>query len=548
MDGMNSSAPRSHAFLSVKNLSVSFQTQDGRFEAVKTISFDLNKGETLAVVGESGSGKSVSALSILQLLPYPVAEHGDQSSILFDGEELVGKGDSFMRTIRGRRIGMIFQEPLTALNPLHTIEKQIGEMLFLHQKMTRPQVKARIEELLDLVGLSGLKSRLDAYPHQLSGGQRQRVMIAMALANNPELLIADELTTALDVTIQAQILELLQDLKKRLGMGLIIITHDLSIVEKMADNVCVMKDGAIVEQGLTQKVFSAPEQDYTKMLLGTLPKELKSTVAKDAPVLLAGRGVKVHFPKKKSFWGKPLDFVRAVDDVDLTVRQGETVGIVGESGSGKTTLGLAILRMLKAQGEIRFEDRDLTALSRKEMIPLRADMQIVFQDPFGSLSPRMSVAQIIGEGLEIHKPSISKAERDEMVCAALSKVHMKPEMRHRYPHEFSGGQRQRIAIARALVLQPKLIVLDEPTSALDVSVQAEIVDLLRELQDKERLSYLFISHDLRVVRAMAHHLIVMKDGKIVEQGAAAEIFKAPKAEYTKTLLEATLNLKTRKAA
>ncbi|MFN3700142.1 MAG: ABC transporter ATP-binding protein [Alphaproteobacteria bacterium] len=545
---MNSSAPHSHAFLSVKNLSVSFQTQDGRFDAVKTISFDLNKGETLAIVGESGSGKSVSALSIMQLLPYPVAAHGEQSSILFDGEELIGKGDSFMRTIRGRRIGMIFQEPLTALNPLHTIEKQIGEMLFLHQKMSKPQVKARIEELLDLVGLGGLKSRLDAYPHQLSGGQRQRVMIAMALANNPELLIADEPTTALDVTIQAQILELLQDLKKRLGMGLIIITHDLSIVEKMADKVCVMKDGAIVEQGLTQKVFSAPEQDYTKMLLGTLPKALKSTVAKDAPVVLAGRGVKVHFPKKKSFWGKPLDFVRAVDDVDLTVRQGETVGIVGESGSGKTTLGLAILRMLKAQGEIRFEDRDLTALSRKDMIPLRADMQIVFQDPFGSLSPRMSVAQIIGEGLEIHKPAISKAERDEMVCAALSKVHMKPEMRHRYPHEFSGGQRQRIAIARALVLQPKLIVLDEPTSALDVSVQAEIVDLLRELQDKERLSYLFISHDLRVVRAMAHHLIVMKDGKIVEQGAAAEIFKAPKAEYTKTLLEAALNLKTRKAA
>lgn len=535
-------------FLSVQNLSVTFKTPGGDFDAVKDISFDLNKGETLAIVGESGSGKSVSALSIMQLLPYPVASHAPESSIKFNGEELVGKPDSAMRSIRGSQIGMIFQEPLTALNPLHTIEKQIGEVLKLHQGLNNKQTLARIHELLDLVGLTRLKDRLDAYPHELSGGQRQRVMIAMALANNPELLIADEPTTALDVTVQAQILELLNELKDRLGMALLIITHDLSIVEKMADRVIVMKNGAVVEQGETKTLFEAPQEEYTKMLFGTLPKALRSEPKPDAPILLEAQGIKVHFPKTKNIFGKATSHVRAVDDVSVVLKKGETLGVVGESGSGKTTLGMALLRLAPSQGKIVFMGKEISALNRKQMIPVRADMQVVFQDPFGSLSPRMSVERIIGEGLEIHKKELSAAQRDELVIEALRKVHMNPDNRHRYPHEFSGGQRQRISIARALVLQPDLIVLDEPTSALDVSVQAGIVDLLRELQEKEGLSYMFISHDLRVVRAMAHHLIVMKDGKIVESGKAKDIFESPKADYTKTLLEAALNLKTRKAA
>ena len=535
-------------FLQIKNLGVTFRTPKGNFKAVDNVSFDLAKGETLAVVGESGSGKSVTALSIMQLLPYPLASHSKDSSILFDGEELVGKPDKFMRSIRGFRIGMIFQEPLSALNPLHTIEKQIGEVLKIHQGLNKKAAKTRILELMDLVGLSNLKDRLGAYPHELSGGQRQRVMIAMALANDPELLIADEPTTALDVTIQAQILELLNDLKKRLNMALLIITHDLSIVEKMADKVCVMKNGLMVEAGKTANIFKSPEHEYTKMLLGTLPKELKTKPKNDAKTIIEGKNIKVYFPKGRTLFGKPKDFVRAVDDIDIVVKGGETLGIVGESGSGKTTLGMALLRLTHSEGAIVFQGRDISSLDKKAMKSLRADMQVVFQDPFGSLSPRMSVGQIIGEGLGIHKKHLTKQERDTLVIQALQKVHMDPETRHRYPHEFSGGQRQRISIARALVLEPEFIVLDEPTSALDVSVQAGIVALLRELQDKENLSYIFISHDLRVVRAMAHHLIVMKDGKIVESGLAGDIFKSPKEEYTKALLEAALNLKAKKAA
>lgn len=534
-------------FLSIENLCVTFQTPKGDFEAVKGISFDLNKGETLAVVGESGSGKSVSALSIMQLLPYPMARHSDGSSIRFDGEELIGKPDSFMRKIRGKKIGMIFQEPLSALNPLHTIEKQIGEVLKIHQGMDKNAARTRILELMDLVGLSNMKDRLDAYPHQLSGGQRQRVMIAMALANDPELLIADEPTTALDVTVQAQILELLNDLKSRFNMALIIITHDLSVVEKMSDKVCVMKQGEIVERGATASIFKAPEHEYTKMLLGTLPTALKTKPDNSAPVIMEGKNIKVHFPKGKTFFGKAKDIVRAVDDIDITLREGQTVGVVGESGSGKTTLGMALLKLTKSEGTIVFLGHDISTKNRKDMIAHRGDMQIVFQDPFGSLSPRMSVAQIIGEGLAIHKKNVSKAEREALVIDALKKVHMDPETRHRYPHEFSGGQRQRISIARALVLEPRFLVLDEPTSALDVSVQAGIVDLLRELQARENLSYMFISHDLRVVRAMAHHLIVMKDGKVVESGAASDIFDNPQENYTKDLLDAALNLKARKA-
>ncbi|HOO82112.1 MAG TPA: ABC transporter ATP-binding protein [Alphaproteobacteria bacterium] len=530
--------------LQIKNLSVDFKTQGGGLRAVDDVSFEIQKGETMALVGESGSGKSVTALSIMQLLPYPRAVHPDGGAIQFNGEELVGKGESFMRTVRGRKIGMIFQEPLTALNPLHTIEKQISEVLFLHQKMNKPQARARVLELLELVGLEGLKTRLNAYPHELSGGQRQRVMIAMALANDPELLIADEPTTALDVTVQAQVLELLKDLQKRLGMALLLITHDLTIVEKMSDHVCVMQRGKIVEQNETAKLFAKPQHEYTKMLLSAQPKGDAIPADMNAPVILEGSDIKIYFPKAKNLFGKPLDWVKAVDNIDIVAKKGQTIGVVGESGSGKTTLGLGLLKLLGAQGRIVFEGRDISSHNAKEMLPLREEMQIVFQDPFGSLSPRMSVEQIIGEGLKIHRSALSREERDALVVQALEDVHMDPETRHRYPHEFSGGQRQRIAIARALSLHPKFIVMDEPTSALDLSVQAQIVDLLRELQERHNISYMFISHDLRVVKAMAHDLIVMKEGRVVEAGPAKAIFGNPQEDYTKALLAAALDLKT----
>lgn len=532
------------ALLSIKNLSVDFKTQDGLFRAVDGVSFDVAKGETVALVGESGSGKSVTALSAMQLLPYPRAIHSPESSIIFEGEELVGQSESFMRTIRGQQIGMIFQEPLTALNPLHTIEKQIAEVLFLHQKMSKKAARERVLELLDLVGLSNLKSRLGAYPHELSGGQRQRVMIAMALANDPELLIADEPTTALDVTIQAQILELLNDLQDRLGMALLLITHDLTIVEKMSDKVCVMQHGKIVEQNETKALFAKPQHDYTKMLLSAQPSGNAIKTDAKAPVILQGSDIKIHFPKAKNLFGKPTDWVKAVDNIDIVAKKGQTIGVVGESGSGKTTLGLGLLRLLGAEGTIVFDGQDISGATQKTMLPLREDMQIVFQDPFGSLSPRLSVGQIIGEGLKIHRAEKTEEEREALVIQALKDVHMDPETRHRYPHEFSGGQRQRISIARALALRPKFIVLDEPTSALDLSVQAQIVDLLRELQEEYKISYMFISHDLRVVKAMAHDLIVMKDGKVVEAGPAKEIFENPKEDYTKALLTAALDLKT----
>ena len=535
--------------LDVKNLGVDFKTTDGTFNAVKNVSFTIDRGQTVALVGESGSGKSVTALSIMQLLPYPLASHPAGSSIMFEGrDELIGKNDAFMRTIRGAQIGMIFQEPMTALNPLHTIERQIGEVLKLHKRMNDAQVKARVLELLDLVQLPKLKDRLNAYPHELSGGQGQRVMIAMALANNPELLIADEPTTALDVTVQAEILELLDRLRKELGMAMLIITHDLSIVEKFADHVCVMKNGEIVEQAPAAQLFAGPKHDYSKMLLAAQPRGVAPAPAANAPVVIEASGVRVHFPRKKNFFGKVTDVVKAVDGVDVTVKAGHTVGIVGESGSGKSTLGFALLRLVNGQGSIRFNGTDISARGRKQMTPLRQDMQIVFQDPFGSLSPRMSVAEIIGEGLKVHRPHLTAAQRDELAVKVLGDVHLKPETRHRYPHAFSVGQRQRIEIARAMVLEPKFMVLDEPTSALDVSVQSQIVDLLRELQAKHNLAYMFISHDLRVVRAMAHDLIVMKDGKVVESGPAAQIFAEPRQDYTRVLMDAALNLKARKAA
>ncbi len=535
----------SEVLLSIQNLNVDFKTPSGVFRAVDDVSFDIRKGETMALVGESGSGKSVTALSVMQLLPYPLASHGPESSIIFDDHELVGAGRKTLRSIRGRRIGMIFQEPQSSLNPLHTIEKQIGEVLELHQGLGRKEVQARVRELLDLVGLPALKDRLGAYPHELSGGQRQRVMIAMALANNPDILIADEPTTALDVTIQAQILELLKDLQKRLGMAMLLITHDLTIVEKTADRICVMREGRIVESNTTGKLFARPQHDYTKMLLAAQPKGLAPKPSKDTPVIINGADVKVWFPRKKTFLGQPKEWVRAVDGLDLEIRAGRTLGVVGESGSGKSTLGLALLRLLNGEGSVRFEGEDITHYGRKEMRPLRSRMQIVFQDPYGSLSPRMTVGGIVGEGLKIHRPDLGNKERDELVVRALEDVHMDPHTRHRYPHEFSGGQRQRISIARAMVLHPKFVVLDEPTSALDVSVQAQIVDLLCELQEAHNLAYMFISHDLRVVKAMAHDLIVMKDGKVVESGPAREVFKKPKQEYTRALMDAALELKAR---
>lgn len=534
--------------LAIKNLSVNFKTPNketgGVFRAVDDVSFSIKKGETVALVGESGSGKSVTSLSVMQLLPYPIASHDERSSITFKGEELIGKPENYLRTIRGQQIGMIFQEPQSALNPLHTIEKQISETLFLHQKMDKDAAKARVLELMDLVGLSGLKDRLDAYPHELSGGQRQRVMIAMALANNPDLLIADEPTTALDVTIQAQILELLDALKDKLNMALLLITHDLTIVEKMADRVCVMKHGKLVEENTAKKLFAEPQHSYTKMLLNAQPKSKAPPADDSAPVILEGSKVRIHFPKKKNFFGTATDWVKAVDQIDIVAKKGQTVGVVGESGSGKTTLGQGLLRLIDSQGRIVFDGKDISTLTQRGMKPLREDMQIVFQDPFSSLSPRMSVGQIIAEGLTIHRSHLSKDAHEALVIQALNDVHMDPDTRHRYPHEFSGGQRQRISIARAMVLRPKFVVLDEPTSALDLSVQAEIVDLLRELQDEHELSYIFISHDLRVVRAMAHDLIVMQNGRVVEAGPAAQIFDNPKEEYTKALLAAALDLKT----
>ncbi len=528
--------------LRIANLGVNFRGDQGKVAAVKNVSFDIGLGETVALVGESGSGKSVTALSILQLLPYPAATHSKGSSIVFKGRELMGAEPRELRDVRGDQISMIFQEPMTSLNPLHTVEKQINETLFLHKGMNRDQARARTLELLKLVGIPDAVKRLSAYPHELSGGQRQRVMIAMALANEPDLLIADEPTTALDVTIQAQILNLLKELQAKLGMAMLLITHDLGIVRKMADKVCVMTQGEIVEQGDEEAIFENPQHPYTQRLLAAEPKGRPIAAAPDAPVVMQGDDVKVYFPIKKGVLKRTVDYVRAVDGISVTVRQGHTVGVVGESGSGKTTLGLALLRLLSSQGAIRFDGRTIQGLDSKELRPLRRSMQVVFQDPYGSLSPRMSIGQIVAEGLKIHGMGDSEDAREAMIIDALTEVGIDPESRHRYPHEFSGGQRQRIAIARAMVLKPRFVVLDEPTSALDMSVQAQIVDLLRELQQRHELAYLFISHDLKVVRALADEVIVMRDGKVVEQGAAERIFDAPEAAYTQALMKAAFDL------
>ncbi|MDE3769594.1 ABC transporter ATP-binding protein [Sinorhizobium meliloti] len=527
--------------LSVRDLSVAFHQGGETSLAVDRISFDIKRGETVALVGESGSGKSVSANSILKLLPYPAASH-PSGEILFNGKDLLKASDDELRHVRGNDVTMIFQEPMTSLNPLHTIEQQIGEILEIHQDLKGAAARARTLELLEQVGIREAEKRLGAYPHQLSGGQRQRVMIAMALANRPELLIADEPTTALDVTVQAQILELLKSLKDEHGMSMLFITHDLGIVRKIADRVCVMTKGKIVETGPTAEIFANPQHAYTRHLLASEPRGEPPPSDASRPIVIEAKDMKVWFPIKAGFLRRVVDHVKAVDGIDLTLRAGQTLGVVGESGSGKTTLGLALTRLISSKGRIAFVGEDIDAYSFREMRPLRNWMQVVFQDPYGSLSPRMSIADIIGEGLKIHEKALTDGERDQRVAAALEEVGLDPATRWRYPHEFSGGQRQRIAIARAMVLKPQFVMLDEPTSALDMSVQAQVVDLLRDLQRKHNLAYLFISHDLRVVRALANEVIVMRLGKVVEQGPAERIFEAPTEDYTKALMAAAFNL------
>jgi microcin C transport system ATP-binding protein len=527
--------------LSVTDLSVAFRQGGRETLAVDRISFDLAKGETLAIVGESGSGKSVTALSILKLLNYPSAHH-PSGKVLFDGQDLIGADEDAMRKVRGNDITMVFQEPMTSLNPLHPIARQIGEILELHKGLRGEKARARTLELLSLVGIRDAESRLDAYPHQLSGGQRQRVMIAMALANEPDLLIADEPTTALDVTVQAQILKLLKELQERLGMAMLFITHDLGIVRRIADRVCVMLKGKIVEQGPVATIFDNPQHDYTKRLLAAEPKGRPEPVAAGAATLLDAGPMKIWFPIKTGFLRKTTGHVKAVDGISISVREGETLGVVGESGSGKTTLGLAILRLISSEGPVVFLGDRIDGLSSSQVRPKRKDLQVVFQDPYGSLSPRMSVAEIVAEGLTVQQSELSYGKRREIVAQALADVGLDPAAMDRYPHEFSGGQRQRIAIARAMALDPKFVVLDEPTSALDMSVQAQIVDLLRGLQAKRKLGYLFISHDLKVVRALSHRVVVMQNGKVVEEGPAEEIFARPREAYTQALLAAALNL------
>ncbi|MEJ8310000.1 ABC transporter ATP-binding protein [Agrobacterium larrymoorei] len=527
--------------LSVRDLSVAFHQGGKESLAVDRVSFEIMPGEVLALVGESGSGKSVTANSILKLLPYPAASH-PSGQILFEGRDLLTLPMRDLRSVRGNDITMIFQEPMTSLNPLHSIERQIGEILELHQALTGASARARILELLNQVGIREPEKRLKAFPHELSGGQRQRVMIAMALANRPKLLIADEPTTALDVTVQAQILELLAGLKNQHHMSMLFITHDLGIVRKFADRVCVMTKGKIVETGTVEQVFNNPQHAYTRHLLAAEPKGEPPPADDKKPVVMQGDDIKVWFPIKAGLMRKVVDHVKAVDGIDITLREGQTVGVVGESGSGKTTLGLALSRLISSKGRISFVGQSIDAFSYSMMKPLRNRLQVVFQDPYGSLSPRMSVGDIIAEGLKVHETSLSYEERDRRVAKALEEVGLDPATRWRYPHEFSGGQRQRIAIARAMVLKPRFVMLDEPTSALDMSVQAQVVDLLRDLQSKHDLAYLFISHDLKVVKALANEVIVMRHGKIVESGPAKSIFEAPKEDYTRALMAAAFNI------
>ena len=526
------------ALLQVEDLTVDFRLEDRVVHAVRGVSFDVKKGETLALVGESGSGKSVTAASILRLLPGTAVVGG---RILFNEQDLAGASAQQMRGIRGDKISMIFQEPMSSLNPLHTVEKQVSEVLTTHRGLGRSAARARTLELLEDVGLADAALRLDAYPHQLSGGQRQRVMIAMALANEPDLLIADEPTTALDVTIQAQILDLLRSLQARLGMAMLFITHDLGIVREMADEGCVMTDGEIVDRGPTERIFTSPQHAHTRKLLAAEPKGQPPAGNPDAPIISEARQLRVWFPVKRGIMRRTVGHIKAVDDVDVVVREGQTLGVVGESGSGKSTLGRALLRLIASEGRVAFLGSPIEGKSWSQLRPLRRDMQIVFQDPYGSLSPRLPIGAIVAEGLAVHMPDLTTLQRQQRVERALAEVGLDPAQADRYPHEFSGGQRQRIAIARAMVLEPKFVVLDEPTSALDMSVQAQVIDLLRELQQRHNLTYLFISHDLRVIRALANDVLVMKDGKVVERGTADEIFANPQTDYTRTLLAAALH-------
>ena len=522
--------------LEIEDLSIDFHTGGRTVRAVSNVSLQLDRGDTLALVGESGSGKTITAMSILRLLPYPKASHPG-GRIHLDGEDVMAMDDQRIREVRGGKVGVIFQEPMTSLNPLHTVERQIAEVVLLHRPAGTEKVRQRVLELLELVGIRQAEKRLGAYPHELSGGQRQRVMIAMALANEPDLLIADEPTTALDVTVQAQVLDLISDLQKQFGMAILLITHDFSVVRRSSKRVAVMYKGEIVETGPTVQVFKEPQHDYTRMLIRAEPSGLPVDVRPDAPIAVETRNLKVWFPIKKGVLKRTVDHVKAVNQVSFKVREGASLGIVGESGSGKTTLGLAVLRLIHSRGGILLEDRSIEGLRSSQMRSLRRQMQVVFQDPFGSLSPRMPISDIVAEGLRIHEPG-SEAEIDAKVVRVLEEVGLDPETRHRYPHEFSGGQRQRVAIARALVLKPRLIILDEPTSSLDRSVQFQVIELLRDLQATHHLTYLFITHDLRVVKALCHDIIVMRNGEVVESGPAERVFDTPEQDYTRALLGA----------
>ncbi|MDH5354044.1 MAG: ABC transporter ATP-binding protein [Gammaproteobacteria bacterium] len=531
---------QNETLLVIDSLSTYFHSNGDEVEAVKGVSLELRRGETLALVGESGSGKTVIALSVMQLLPYPRAYHPG-GSIRFGDSELIGANRSLLTKVRGDRIGMIFQEPMTSLNPLHTVEKQIGEVLIVHKGLTRSQARERSLELLRKVRIRDPEKRLASYPHQLSGGQRQRVMIAMALANDPDILIADEPTTSLDVTIQAQILGLLKTLQQEMGMAVLLITHDLGIVEKVSDHVAVMQGGEIVEQGATRELLAAPQHSYTRLLLEAEPKGKPVPGAADAPEVISCENLRVWFPVKRGLMRRTVDHIKAVDGISLRLQAGHTLGVVGESGSGKTTLALALLHLTQSEGVVLFDGIDISSHNAASLKQLRRRMQVVFQDPYGSLSPRLSIREIVEEGLVAHNIG-NEQEREQRVIDILAEVGIDPDSRDRYPHEFSGGQRQRIAIARAIIMQPHLVIFDEPTSALDRSVQAQIIDLLRDLQQKHNLAYIFISHDLKVVRALSDNLIVMQDGKTLEQGRSEEIFEKPQHPYTKRLIKAAFNL------
>ena len=525
--------------ISIKNLSVGFNIQNVKTNVVESISFNIPKGKTVALVGESGSGKTVTALSILKLLPYPSAFH-ETGEIIYNDIDILKSKKNEIQKIRGKNISAIFQEPMTSLNPLHTIEKQINEILMIHSSISSEEATKRTRELLKNVGLENISERVKSYPHELSGGQRQRVMIAMSIANNPDLLIADEPTTALDVTVQLQILELIKKLQEKMNMSILFISHDLSVVKKIADYVCIMKDGKIVEQNIKEKIFEQPQHDYTKMLISSQAKK-KTTIEDQKDTLLDVKDLKVWFPIKKGILKRTAGFVKAVNSININLKTKQTIGIVGESGSGKTSLVLAILKLISSKGNIFFNKQDINKINNKQMKILRKEIQIVFQDPFSSLSPRMTVEQIISEGLDIHQKNITLKEKKEKIRKILSEVGLNyNQIYKRFPHEFSGGQRQRIAIARALILNPKLLILDEPTSALDVSIQSQILDLLNELQKKYNLSYIFISHDLKVIKAMSDYILVLKNGKVIEEGKSDKIFHSPINAYTKNLLQSVI--------